>query len=62
MEGINSELIFNLIPKDEKYLAEEDELVDVVEALKEYEVVITLGASDLDKHHKKLIKVLKNNR
>ncbi len=60
--GINSELIFNLIPKDEKFLAEEDELLDVVRELKEYEIVITLGASDLDKHHKKLIKVLKNNR
>ena len=62
IEGITSDIIYNLIAMDEKYLVDEVDLIDTVKALKEYDVVITLGASDLDKHHKKLVKELKKDR
>jgi len=62
IEGITSDIIFNLITMDEKYIVEEGDLIERVKQLTEYDVVITLGASNLDKHHKKLVKTLKKNR
>jgi len=52
-------MIFNLIPKDEKYLVKEKSLIRQIKNLKEYDVIMTIGAADLDKHHKDIIKLIK---
>jgi len=60
MDGVTSELIYNLITLDKKYLVEENELINKLATIAEnYKVLITLGASDLDKHHDEIIKLIK---
>ncbi len=59
MKGVKSEMIYNLITLEDKYLVKESKLLKHVEKLKEYDVIITLGASDLDKYHKGIIKLIK---
>ncbi|MBT8190561.1 MAG: UDP-N-acetylmuramate--L-alanine ligase [Bacteroidia bacterium] len=59
ISGITSELIWNLIRKKKKKMVSSMSMVSELEKRDDIEVVITLGASDLDKHHNKLIEVLK---
>ena len=59
MEGVKSELVYNLIKSDDKYLLEPKHLKAKVKALNEYEVIITIGASDLDKYHADIIESIK---
>jgi len=57
--GVTSGVIYNLIALDDKYLSTEKQLIDQIKEIEEYDVIITMGASDLDKHHKNIIKLLK---
>ena len=57
--GVDSAMIYNLISMDDKYLTTEADLISTIKGIKSFDVVITLGAADLDKHHKKIIKLLK---
>ena len=59
IEGIKSELIYNLIKSNHKYLEEAPGFINRIKELKDYEVIITIGASDLDKYHGEIIKILK---
>lgn len=59
INGVKSELIFNLIAMNEKYLVNEKNLIKTLKGMLDYEVVMTIGAADLDKYHKKIIKVIK---
>ena len=60
IEGVRSEMIFNLIRNENKQILEEKEWLDVIKEREDIEVIITLGASDIDKYHEKLIEVLKD--
>ena len=60
MEGIESELIYNLIPKDNKRILHTDELIEELKNKEDLDVVMTIGASDIDKYHGQIIDVLKN--
>lgn len=62
IKGIKSEMIYNLITKDEKYLVKEKSLIKKIKELKEYEVIMTIGAADLNKHHEGIIKVIKKKK
>lgn len=60
IEGIKSEMIFNLIRNDNKRLLHTSELVEALRKEKEnLDVVITLGASDIDKYHNEIVEILK---
>lgn len=60
VEGVQSEMIFNLIRNDNKVLLKAEHLVKTMnERLEELDVIITLGASDIDKYHHKMIDILK---
>lgn len=58
--GIKTELIYNLMKSDEKYLSTESELLDTIKQVRDFDVVITIGAADLDKHHLEIIEYLKS--
>ncbi len=58
--GVKTELIYNLMKSDKKYLSTESELLDTIEFVGDFDVVITIGAADLDKHHFKIIEYLKS--
>ncbi len=59
IEGIQSELIYNLIRNDEKQIVEGKKLIGKLKEKNDFDVLITLGASDIDKYHAELIEVLK---
>ena len=58
MPGVQSELIFNLIPSDNKKLVHSSELVAELEAKDDLDVVMTIGASDIDKYHEQILEIL----
>lgn len=59
IEGVKSDMIYNLIANDNKRLIHSSELINVLNAKHNLDVVITLGASDIDKYHNEIIKILK---
>lgn len=62
IEGVTSELIYNLVRSDDKFLVTEQTLIDKINALSEYSIIVTIGASDLDKHHSKIKTVIDNRK
>jgi len=61
IEGVTSDLIFNQITSPEKALITKGELVDTIKAKKNMEVVVTIGAGDIDKYLMDIKQVLSNN-
>lgn len=59
MEGVESELVYNLITMDDKELVEAKNLLKTLKDKKDYQVIMTIGAADLDKHHKDIIELIK---
>lgn len=60
VEGVKSEMIFNLIRNDKKMLLKAEHLIETLkEKSEELDVIITLGASDIDKYHQEMIDILK---
>jgi UDP-N-acetylmuramate--alanine ligase len=59
INGVKSELIYNLIPSDNKRLLHSSELLSALNEKEDLDVVITIGASDIDKYHEEIIKILK---
>ena len=60
LDGVTSALIYNLIRNDNKRLIKSSELLDELLKNKErIEVLVTLGASDIDKYHQKMIEIFK---
>ncbi len=58
MDGVDSELIFNLIRNDNKRLIHSSEMLNQLKKEKErLDVVFTIGAADLDKYHEEMIKI-----
>jgi UDP-N-acetylmuramate--alanine ligase len=49
MEGVTSDLIFNQLTSPERCLIKKDQLLDFVKG-KEFEVLVTIGAGDIDKY------------
>ena len=60
MEGVTSELIYNLLTSNEKMLIKKDELVETIRNKKDIEVLVTIGAGDIDKYVAELKTVLAN--
>ena len=60
VEGVKTEMIYNLIRNDNKLMLLEEEWLDAIRDRDDLEVIITLGASDIDKYHRELIEVLKD--
>jgi len=58
IEGITSQIIFDKITVDEKYLITKEELIDFLEN-KEIEIIATIGAGDIDKLVLPVAKLLK---
>jgi UDP-N-acetylmuramate--alanine ligase len=50
MEGVTSELIFNQLTSPEKLLISKDELLETIRDKKDIEVLVTIGAGDIDKY------------
>ena len=62
IEGIQSEIIYNLISIDNKWIVNNGaEMLDTVEKINA-DIVMTIGAADLDKYHIDIIKVLKESK
>jgi len=62
MEGVTSELIYNLVRSDDKFLVTEHTLIDKINELNDYSIIVTIGASDLDKYHEKIKTVIDNRK
>ena len=59
IEGIRTEIIYNLIPMDDKWIAKDgDHMLELLEEI-DADVVMTIGAADLDKYHIEIIEILK---
>ncbi len=59
MKGVESELIYNLIPSNNKRLVHTNNLITELDDRKDLDIVMTLGASDLDKYHHDIKTILK---
>lgn len=60
IEGVESEMIYNLIRNDNKKILSTSEMLEELEINKDrIDVLFTIGASDIDKYHKKIIEKLK---
>lgn len=59
IKGVKSEMVYNLITLDDKYLVKESKLIKQLKKMKDFDVIITIGASDIDKYHKEIIKLIK---
>jgi UDP-N-acetylmuramate--alanine ligase len=59
VEGVTSELIYNQLTSFEKSLVKKEELVDFVKS-KHFEVLVTIGAGDIDKYVAPIKEVLAN--
>ena len=57
MEGVSSELIFNQMNLKEKYLVSKEEVLDLLRN-KENDIVLTMGAGDIDRMVNDIIEVL----
>ena len=62
IEGVGSELIYNLVRNDNKRLIKAKDLNKTFENnIEGLDVVITLGAADLDKYHPRMIEMIKES-
>ena len=50
MEGVTSELIYNQLTSPEKILISKNELLDTIKNKNDLEVLVTIGAGDIDKY------------
>jgi len=58
IEGIRSEIIYNLIPMNNKFLVQSsDELMKMM-IEDDSEVIMTIGAADLNRYHKRIIELI----
>lgn len=57
MEGVSSELIFNQMTKDEKFLMERDEVLEWLKA-DNHEIILTMGAGDIDRMVSDIVEIL----
>lgn len=60
MEGVTSELIYNQLTSDEKLLIKKEELLDTIKGKKDIEVLVTIGAGDIDKYVAGIKEILSN--
>ena len=58
MEGVTSDLIFNQLTCPEKVLLKKEELLDFVKS-KNFEVLVTIGAGDIDKYLQPIAEILR---
>ncbi len=60
IEGVCSEMIYNLIPIDDKWVVDSgSNMLKKIEEI-DADIVMTIGAADLDKYHSDIIKILKD--
>ena len=62
IEGIESEIIYNLMTIDDKELIDGDSMLSEIESRSDYDLVMTIGAADLDKYHNEIISVIKKEK
>jgi len=60
IEGVNSEMILDLVQLDKKMVSTKDDLYDHIKALKP-QVILAMGAGDIDKEIQKLVSKFKEN-
>ncbi len=58
--GIESALIYNLTTIDNKWLEQEDSFISRIEKLNDFDVIATIGAADLEKHHERILNIIKD--
>ncbi len=59
MKGVSSEIIFNQMKLKNKYLASKEEALALIQK-DEHEVVLTMGAGDIDRMVKDIVEIVKN--
>jgi UDP-N-acetylmuramate--alanine ligase len=59
IKGVSSELIFGKMKNENKFLVEKSEVVELLRN-RETDVVLTMGAGDIDGIGEQIIEVLKN--
>ncbi|NNE13502.1 MAG: UDP-N-acetylmuramate--L-alanine ligase [Saprospiraceae bacterium] len=59
IKGVDSAMIYNLIPMDNKKLLHSSQLIENLKKHDKLDVIITLGASDIDKYHEEIINIIK---
>ncbi len=60
IEGITSQIIYDNIANSNKQLCTKSELLDVIKNKKDIDVLVTLGAGDIDRFVKPITAILKN--
>ncbi|MCF6357516.1 MAG: UDP-N-acetylmuramate--L-alanine ligase [Draconibacterium sp.] len=59
VKGVSSEIIFNKMNLDNKYLASKDETLEMLKN-RESDVVLTMGAGDIDRMVENIVEILKS--
>ena len=59
IEGVSSQIIYNNIANSNKLLCTKSELLDVIKNKKDIDVLVTLGAGDIDRFVKPITAILK---
>jgi len=59
MEGVSSEIIFNQMQLEDKYLASKEETFEMLKN-KDCDLVLTMGAGDIDNMTKNIVEILKS--
>jgi UDP-N-acetylmuramate--alanine ligase len=60
MEGVTSELIYDQLTSNEKLLIKKEQLLDTIKSKKDIEVLVTIGAGDIDKYVSGIKEILSN--
>lgn len=60
MEGVTSALIYNQLTSHEKLLINKEQLLDTIKSKKDIEVLVTIGAGDIDKYVEPIKEILSN--
>jgi len=60
MEGVTSALIYDQLTSNEKLLIKKEQLLNTIKSKKDIEVLVTIGAGDIDKYVSGIKQILEN--
>jgi len=60
MEGVTSDLIYQQLTSSEKQMISKEQLLDTIKSKKDIEVLVTIGAGDIDKYVSGIKQILEN--
>jgi UDP-N-acetylmuramate--alanine ligase len=60
MDGVTSALIYDQLTSGEKHLISKEQLLETIKGKNDIEVLVTIGAGDIDKYVEPIKQILEN--